>query len=77
MEFNVAQLLKEVTGAVRRYQLSESLEGIDPELVPLEPMTGELRLMRTNSGILASGVSNRLPIRSRLNWKRAFGRCSR
>ena len=56
MEFNVAQLLKEVTGAVRRYQLSESLEGIDPELVPLEPMTGELRLMRTNSGILAQGA---------------------
>lgn len=55
MHFNVAQLLKETTGAVRRYQLTEDLSGLDPEMVVLGPLVGELTLLRTNSGILATG----------------------
>lgn len=55
MQFNVAQLLKEPTGAVRRFDLAENLSDLDPELHVLGPLVGKLTLMRTNSGILASG----------------------
>lgn len=55
MQFNVAQLLKEPTGSVRRYQLTEDLSNLDPELHVLGPLVGELTLMRTISGILATG----------------------
>jgi uncharacterized protein len=55
MQFNVAQLLKEPIGATRTYQLDESLIGLDPELIPLSTLTGTLRLLRTHSGVLATG----------------------
>jgi uncharacterized protein len=55
MLFNVAQLLKEQTGAVRRYQLAEDISTLDPELQVLGPLVGELTLLRTNSGVLAAG----------------------
>lgn len=55
MYFNVAQLLKEPTGATRTYELVEDLSDLDPELSPLNPLVGTLRLLRTHSGILASG----------------------
>jgi uncharacterized protein len=55
MQFNVAQLLKEPTGAVRTYSLAEDLSELDPELVPLGPLVGALTLLRTNSGVLATG----------------------
>jgi uncharacterized protein len=55
MLFNVAQLLKEPTGATRRYELAESLEGLDPEMQILGPLVGTLTLLRTTSGVLASG----------------------
>ena len=55
MQFNVAQLLKEPTGAVRRYELNENLSGLDPELRFLGPLVGTLQLLRTNSGVLATG----------------------
>ncbi len=55
MQFNVAQLLKEQTGATRRYALNESLEGLDPELKFLGPLVGNITLLRTNSGVLVMG----------------------
>lgn len=55
MQFNVAQMLKQPIGATRVYELNEEIEGLDPELVPLSPLNGEVRLLRTHSGILASG----------------------
>lgn len=55
MQFNVAQLLKEPIGATRNYQLDESLVGLDPELIPLSSLTGSLHLLRTHSGVLATG----------------------
>lgn len=55
MLFNVAQLLKEPTGAQRRYQLAEDLSGLDPELLVRGPLVGEVTLIHTNSGILARG----------------------
>ncbi|MCB0079850.1 MAG: DUF177 domain-containing protein [Caldilineaceae bacterium] len=55
MQFNVAQLLKESTGATRTYELAEDLSELDPDLDPLNPLVGTLRLLRTHSGVLVSG----------------------
>lgn len=55
MQFNVAQLLKELTGATRRYELNEPLDGLDEELKFLGPLIGTLQLLRTNSGVLVTG----------------------
>ena len=55
MQFNVAQLLKEPIGATRHYQLNENVIGLDPDLIPLSTLTGVLHLLRTNSGVLATG----------------------
>ncbi|MBI2911307.1 MAG: DUF177 domain-containing protein [Chloroflexi bacterium] len=52
--FNVAQLLKEPVGAVRRYQTDEDLgvvEGVDDHC----RIQGEVELLRTGGGILATG----------------------
>lgn len=55
MQFNVAQLLKESTGATRRYALNENLGKLDPELRFLGPLVGNVTLLRTNSGVLVTG----------------------
>lgn len=55
MQFNVAQLLKELTGATRRYALNENLDGLDDDLRFLGPLLGTAVLLRTNSGILVTG----------------------
>jgi uncharacterized protein len=55
MQFNVAQLLKQTTGGVRRYTLQEDISGIDPDLTVLGPLVGTIQLMRTNSGVLVTG----------------------
>lgn len=55
MQFNVAQLLKESTGATRRYTLNETLDGLDEELKALGPLIGAIQMLRTNSGILVTG----------------------
>jgi uncharacterized protein len=55
MQFNVAQLLKEPTGANRRYELVEDITALDPDLIVMGPLMGVLTLTRTNSGVLATG----------------------
>ena len=40
MRYNVAQLLKGTTGSFRKYDLSEEIRNLDPELRPLRPLTG-------------------------------------
>lgn len=55
MQYNVAQLLKEPVGAVRRYELHEDLNAIDNELHLLSPLMGTVQIMRTNSGVLVTG----------------------
>lgn len=59
MDFNIAQLLKQPTGAAREYPLNEDLKGLDPALDPTEPLTGKVRLIRTKNGVLItlSGVT--------------------
>lgn len=55
MQFNVAQLLQESIGATRSYEMVEDLADLDQELTALGPLVGRVQLMRTNSGILATG----------------------
>jgi DUF177 domain-containing protein len=55
MQYNIAQLLKEPIGSVRRYELAENLDELDPELTFLGPLVGNLQIMRTNSGALVTG----------------------
>jgi uncharacterized protein len=52
MDYNLAQLLKQATGAAREFALDEDLHGLDPALDATEPLTGKLRLIRTEDGAL-------------------------
>lgn len=54
MKINVAQLLKEPTGAVRRGNLSEDILGIDDDLEIKSLLTGPLKMIRTADGILVT-----------------------
>ena len=54
MEFNVAQLMKEATGASREFALGDDLTGLDAGLTPLSHLTGSLELLRIHSGVLAT-----------------------
>lgn len=55
MQYNVAQLLKGSTGGQRRYDFSEEIKNLDPDLDPVQPLEGWLTLLRTSQGILVSG----------------------
>jgi len=53
--FNVAQLLKSPTGAVRRVEVDELDEDLRKDLHLASATKGSLRLMRTSAGILVTG----------------------
>ena len=53
MLFNVAQLLQEDPGATRHYELDEPPYEIDDGVEAISPLTGPVKLNRTNRGILA------------------------
>jgi uncharacterized protein len=55
VRFNVAQLLKSAAGAGRKYDLNEDIAGIDGNLDVTIPLTGKVRLVRTDDGILVTG----------------------
>ena len=56
MQFHVAQLLKEHTGAVRRFEMNEPIRQLGSEDMTIEaPLTGEVSLMRDTDGILVTG----------------------
>ena len=55
MEFNVAQLMKEATGASREFDLDDDITNLDGGLTPLSNLTGNLELLRIHSGVLATG----------------------
>ena len=55
MEFNVAQLMKEATGACREFALDDDITNLDAGLTPLSFLTGTLELLRIHSGVLATG----------------------
>lgn len=56
MEFNVAQLMKEATGARREYELDDDITNLDGGLTPLSKLKGNLELLRIHSGVLATGA---------------------
>jgi uncharacterized protein len=56
MRYNVAQLVKGPTGAQRRYDLGETIDGLDEDLEPVGPLVGSITLMRTSQGILVTGT---------------------
>jgi uncharacterized protein len=53
MLFNVAQLLQEDPGSTRRHELDEPPYRIDEGVEAISPLTGTVRLNRTNRGVLA------------------------
>jgi uncharacterized protein len=55
MQYNVAHLLKGPTGAERRYEVREEIRDLDPDLDPISPLVGSIKLMRTSQGILVTG----------------------
>lgn len=56
LAFNVAQLMKARTGTTRQYAVRDNIENLDPEIVALDELSGDVRLMRTLEGVLATGV---------------------
>jgi uncharacterized protein len=58
LEFNVAQLLKEATGATRSYEVEADLHNDfdDEELKVIAPLVGQVKFLRTGPNILATGV---------------------
>lgn len=55
MRFNVAQLLKQPTGARRDYTINEEARRLVPELSLVRPLVGTVTLMRSSQGILVTG----------------------
>jgi len=55
MRYNVAQLLKEQSGQTRQYTLHEEISALDPDIVPLSTLDGNIQLIRTADGVLVTG----------------------
>lgn len=55
MRFNVAQLLKEHSGASRGHSFIAELEGIDEGIHPRSPLRGDVKFYRTSQGVLVMG----------------------
>lgn len=55
MRYNVAQLLKSQTGAVRQYKIHDDITDLDPAITPLSALDGEALMLKTVDGILVSG----------------------
>lgn len=55
--FNVAGLLREPPGTTRRVALHDDQPALGTDVVPAGPLAGELRLQRTNRGILVTGAA--------------------
>ena len=56
LQFNVAQLLKQATGASRSYEIDIPFPELDEHLVLLAPLRGHVHFLRTNTGVLAGGT---------------------
>ncbi len=57
MQYNVAQLMKEHTGAARHYEINEDISKLAAEDMTVEaPLTGTVTLMRDTDGILVTGT---------------------
>ncbi|MBI3538063.1 MAG: DUF177 domain-containing protein [Chloroflexi bacterium] len=58
MQYNVSQLLKSSTGAMRDYDLHQDIAQIDPEIRPLTTLDGNIQMIRTTDGIFVRGNLN-------------------
>ncbi|HDN80203.1 MAG: hypothetical protein DRI61_08575 [Chloroflexi bacterium] len=57
LAFNVAQLLKEPTGASREYEIEENIEGLDEEIHPAGPLKGKVTFLHAGRyNILVTGT---------------------
>jgi uncharacterized protein len=56
LHFNVAQLLKQTTGARRSYDIDADLSELDDKIVIVAPLRGRVRCMRIGTGILVTGA---------------------
>lgn len=55
MQFNVAQLMKEHTGATRKQSVDVPASELDHETGAVDNLTGSVRLLRTVDGVLVTG----------------------
>jgi uncharacterized protein len=56
LRFNVAQLLKEPTGATRSYDINtKTISQIDEDVTLASPLVGRVKFLRTGANILVSG----------------------
>ncbi|MGQ9501655.1 MAG: YceD family protein [Anaerolineae bacterium] len=56
LQFNVAQLLKQATGASRSYEVDIPFPELDEQLILVAPLRGHVHFLRVGLGILASGT---------------------
>ena len=57
LQFNVAQLLKEATGATRQYDINtKAISKFDDDVVIVSPIVGHVKFLRTGSDILVTGT---------------------
>lgn len=68
MLFNVSHLLKEEMGASRDHKVAEELDRIDEDLDLQTPVEGEVRLTRTDRGVLVQAALS-------TSWALACGKC--
>ena len=56
MQYNVAQLMKEHTGAARHFPVDQEIRNLsDPDVRIEAPLTGDITLMKDTDGILVTG----------------------
>jgi len=57
LQFNVAQLLREATGATRSYDIEvEAFGKLDEDISVAAPLVGQVKFLRTGQNILATGL---------------------
>lgn len=69
LQFNVAQLLKEATGATRSYDINIKAVGeLDEDVTIVSPVVGDVKFLRTGSDVLVVGSL-------KTTIQKACGRC--
>ena len=69
LQFNVAQLLKQVTGATRQYDITATvIRTLDEDVAVVSPLVGHVKFLRTGADILVTGVLE-------TNVQKVCGRC--
>ena len=69
LQFNVSQILKEITGATRSYTFSvDAFDTLDEDVVFVSPLIGDIQFLRTGSDILVTGTLE-------ATIEKSWGRC--